>query len=596
MAKSIKDWETILSEDEVVSQTHKDTILLLIKNWHTKNENLRVFNMDVYEHGEWMLRDILKKINANTTEGDIKTWFNEKIALLNELKQLAEMVPVDNERSVDDEVEALLAYVPLEQSINQAEENERKTNTALTHAEATQNLAGFTGGVISASVQEAADHLARTTSVPSQTLIALRDPLPPNIAAGAHIASVAAGGLNLILFPAILLRAYLRGEKVTLSRDDRARLLRSAVTLGLGIAGLIVAPAIAIPLMIASAAFTAGTTLIGLGNFLWERRKLNKEIDAKRDQAKALTREIKEIQNKAKSSRAALTRLIKQIPLNEQAITNLKNQLSSENNDYRDKVATRDKTITELKTLIQTRNRQGTVRQILPRSLGFVVAATIITGAILLLVPPLAPIGIGIIIGGSAAGIALMVGVITSHVLLSRKGKKEEQQKAKTQIEMQAHESITHETTADLAKRLGITNSELSHRGRVSAITRRLDEIITMAQTPSSLEEGKKKLIQFFVTYAKIHQDDNIATFKTRPIFNEIPQKTRQRVFYLLSLVVNKENGTLITPDDLATLKTFEAKHGFFEAHTINITGVAPNAKVNTNAKEANPQDKPRPR
>lgn len=599
MAKSIKDWEAILNT-ELVNKTHSDTLLLLIKNWHTKNENLRFFNMDVYEHGEWMLRDIRKKIKFNTTEDEINDWFNQRIALLNEFKKLAETVPVDNNRNDDDEVEALLAYVPLEQTINQDEENERNTNTALTHAEAAQNLAGFSGGVISASVQEAADHLARTTSTPSQTLIALRDPLPPNIAAGAHIASVAASGLNLIVFPVILLRAYLRGEKVTLSRDDRARLLRSAVTLGLGIAGLIVAPAIAIPLMISSAVFTAATTLIGLGNFLWERRNLNKEIDAKRDKAKSLTTEIKALQKKAADNRGFLATELRRESPNETKIALYKKQLEDANQAYTTKTVEQGRVIAQLKTLTQTRNRQGLVRQILPRSLGFIVAATIITGAVLLLVPPLAPIGIGIIIGGSAAGIALMAGVITSHVLLTRKGKKEEQQKANEQIEKQKVEKVSHETTADLAKSLGITNSELSHAGRVREITGRLKEIIAMTQTQHSIEGGKKALIRFFVTYAQIHQDDSIATLKARPIFNEIPEDTRNYVFNLLRLIVNKEKGKLITPEDLAILKEFDKKHSFFEAHSVGITDLKPyqdpNAAAKNKASQEDPQGKPRPR
>lgn len=577
-AKSIDDWKKII-DTELTKQEHSDALILLMETWLTENETLSFLNMNAFEHGQRILKAIIEQINAcneEITEEKINAWFSDQIKALNELKKLAEAVPLDQGRTSEAEVDDLLAYVPFTPTKNQAEENARDTHSALGYADAGQNLASFGGGLASASVQETADSIARASHVPSQTLVALRDPLPPNIAAGAHIASVVAGGLNLIIFPIILLRAYLRGEKVTLSRDDIGRLTRSAVTLGLGIAGLIVAPAIAIPLMIASAVFTAGTTLIGLGNFLWERWKLNKTIDAKREQAETLTDEIKNIQKRIKSSRDALNIYLKQSPLIPQAIANLKNQLSRENAEYARKFDERTKIITELKTLTQNRTREGTVRQILPRSLGFVVAATIIAGAVLLLVPPLAPIGIGIIIGGAAAGVALMAGVITSHVLLARKGAEKEKLQNTAQLEKQ-RTKITHETTLDFAKALGIAMK--THEQRIEGITNRLNIILKEIQfspTPEAKNNMKIKLIKFFVTYCNIHQDDTADALRARPIFNDVPENTRTAAFNELRTIVNQDKGKLITSEDLAVLQKFDKKHDFFHAHGVGVEFVKP--------------------
>lgn len=273
-------------------------LLLLIRNWLYENEHLFFLNMNANEHANLILKNAINEINKLEKEKDathkankeksIKKIIADEITKNKQLKNIATAVPVDNEKSAKDEVDALLAYVPETPIIidekEKQEKNEQNTRTALSHSDAAQNLASFAGGLASASIQESADFAARAATVPDSTLVALRNPLPPSIATGAHIASVVADGLNLIVFPALLLRAYLRGEKISLTKEDVARLAKSAVTLGLGIAGLVVAPAIAIPLMIASSAFAAGTVLIGLGNFLVDRYRLNKEIDANRKQ------------------------------------------------------------------------------------------------------------------------------------------------------------------------------------------------------------------------------------------------------------------------------------------------------------------------
>lgn len=554
-------WKKLIDENlKPADEARSAALSLWLDSWLVTNDKLVLLNLNASTQAMIILRNTLKKIKPGDSKEEIEAKLADSFEEIKKLHQAfstiklnetSYTIPVNLDQNKEDEMESMLFHVS---NINEQPNTKKNTSANLAKAEMIQMTASAAGGLASASIQEVADFSARTAHVSNQTLIALRDPLPPSIASGAHIASVVASGLNLIAFPIILLAAYLRGDEIKLSKEDAGRLGRSAVTLGLGIAGLVIAPAIAIPLMIASAVFAAGTTLIGLGNFLWGRYKQNKLIQEKHTELAKTTEEVQQLRTDM------LEKLEKGEPI-----------------DYATYTAKTQQQITQaqgLKTLIKARDQAGTLRQIIPRSLGFVIGAAIIAGAVLLIVPPLAPIGIAIIMGAAAAGLALMGGVIASHIILGRKAKEKEKLKTEAHIEKQQVEQKVHETTSDLVTRLGITVTNLSHKARVQGITTRLEFItkeILLPQPNETSEKLKSELIQFFVNYCKAHQDDSRSMLKANTVFYEIPEKTRDAALAQMKILVNVDKGKLISPDDLKVLQQFDKTHDFFHEHGIGV-------------------------